>query len=133
MPSFRIGLEPKRRAAARFVVSVRRSLQKAFADEKRASGLSQTELADRLGVHRSEITRELRGQRAIGVDRVAELAWAMGFEPHFELKKPVPRAGQNINNRQQLGGDISKEIAPVNSESTSNINDLLTQRVRVPV
>ena len=63
MPSFQISVTPSRRAAARFVIRVRRALLKALAEEKARRGLSQSEMARLIGVHRSVIHRELRGQK----------------------------------------------------------------------
>lgn len=95
MASFQITLTPKRRAATRFIVGVRRSLQRAFADQRTEDGLTQSDLARRLDVHRSVITKELRGQKDISLGRVAELSWALGREPHFELRMPVTTPSQN--------------------------------------
>jgi plasmid maintenance system antidote protein VapI len=96
MPSFQITLSPKRRAAARFIGNVRRTLQRALAEAHRDDGVTQSEVARRLDVHRSVISRELRGQKDIGLGRVGEFAWALGLEPHFELREAKPTPGQNI-------------------------------------
>jgi hypothetical protein len=87
MPSFQITLSPKRRAATRFIGQVRRQLQRALAEEKATHGATQSGVARKLDVHRSVISRELRGQKDIGLGRVAEFAWALGLEPHLELKR----------------------------------------------
>lgn len=81
MTSFQIALSPNRRAAARFVGSVRRKLQRAYA----LTGVNQSEIADKLGVHRSVISRQLRGQADLSLSRLGEIAWALGFEPQLEL------------------------------------------------
>lgn len=85
MMSFRIGLSPSRRAAARFVTSVRRAIQRALAEEKAKSGVTQSDIARAIGVHRSVISREISGYQDLTLGRVAELAWAMGRTPHFEM------------------------------------------------
>ena len=94
--SFQIGLTPSRRAAARFVTAVRRKLQRAYVEEQQESGLTQTAIANALGVHRSVINRELRGRKDITLGRVAELAWAMGRLAEFALPKRSARAGSNL-------------------------------------
>ncbi len=83
--SFRITISPKDQAAGRFVSRVRRELQKALAEEAQKRGLSQSDLARALGVNRSVISRELRGHKDLTLSRVAELAWALGRRPVFEL------------------------------------------------
>jgi len=85
MPSLQITITPNRRAAARFVGSVRRALQKAFVDEQRKKGLTQSDIARALKVHRSVINRELKGLKDMTLGRVGELAWAMGRRPRFSL------------------------------------------------
>jgi transcriptional regulator with XRE-family HTH domain len=93
--SFQITVAPSRRAAARFVVSVRRALQKAFVEEQAKTGISQADIARALDVHRSVINRELRGSKDLTLGRVAELAWALGREPFFETRKKI-MAGNHI-------------------------------------
>jgi transcriptional regulator with XRE-family HTH domain len=94
--SFQITITPNRRAAARFVTHVRRAILKAYAEEQKASGLTQTAIARALGVHRSVINRELKGLKDITLGRVAELAWAMGRTPTFDLPKSEHSAGSNL-------------------------------------
>ena len=98
MPSFQLTISPSRRAATRFIHKVRRSIQKALLEEKLSIGLTQSEIARRIGVHRSVINREIRGQKDLTLGRVAELAYALGREPLFELKKPEVQPGANIRN-----------------------------------
>ena len=96
MMSFQIIISPSRRAAASFVVAVRRALQKAYIEKQKESGLTQTAIARALGVHRSVINRELRGRKDITLGRVAELAWAMGLKPHFALLPMTASVGVSI-------------------------------------
>jgi len=104
MPLFRISLTPSRRAAVRFISHVRRSFQKALAEEKYKRGLTQSAIAKEIGVHRSVINRELTGRSDITVGRIGELAWAMGRMPFFELPEnpmqlgmmPIKAASVNI-------------------------------------
>jgi DNA-binding phage protein len=91
MTSFQITITPTRRAAARFITDVRRKLQKAAADEKIARGVTQSSIARDIGVHRSVINRELRGQKDLTLGRVAELAAALGRDIQFELVPPKDR------------------------------------------
>jgi Helix-turn-helix domain len=95
MPSLQITISPNRRAAARFVGSVRRALQKAFVEEQRKSGLSQSDIARALNVHRSVINRELKGFKDITLGRVAELAWAMKKKPLFIMEEAIPQNRAN--------------------------------------
>ena len=95
MPSFQISVIPSRRAAARFVAKVRRALQKALAEENAKSGISQSDIARTIGVHRSVISRELRGYNDLTLGRIAELAYALGRDPSFELLERTTQPGSN--------------------------------------
>jgi|HubBroStandDraft_4_1064222.scaffolds.fasta_scaffold362163_2 transcriptional regulator with XRE-family HTH domain len=95
MPSFQISVSPSRRAAGRFITRVRRAIQKALAEECQQSGLTQSDIARAIGVHRSVVNRELRGQKDMTLGRVAELALALGRTIAFELQKPEITQGSN--------------------------------------
>jgi ribosome-binding protein aMBF1 (putative translation factor) len=94
--SFQISITPSRRAAGRFISEVRRKLQKALTDEHAKSGLTQSDIARTIDVHRSVINRELRGYKDITLGRLAELAFAMGLKPKFELVDEAEEFGANV-------------------------------------
>jgi transcriptional regulator with XRE-family HTH domain len=96
MASFRLSIKPNRRAAARFVGRVRSKLQEAVVVDRERIGITQTKIADAIGVHRSVISRELNGRQDITLGRVAELAWAMGREIVFDVRVPEVEVGQNV-------------------------------------
>lgn len=110
--SFQITLPGNRRAAARFVASVRRSLLKALADNP---DVKQTDIADSLGVHRAVITRQMKGTSDIGMGRAAEIAWALGLEAKFDLVRPSAPDGSNIS--AEVTG--TNPFKSVNQSSTS--------------
>lgn len=94
MMSYELKIDPKRRAAGRFIGAVRKSLINAALEEKQRHGLTQQKVADCLGVNRSVINRMLRGEVNLTLRSVAELAWAMGWQPHFSLRR-IDRADRN--------------------------------------
>jgi hypothetical protein len=95
MPSFQITLSPSRRAAGRFIHTVRRSIQKALAEANKKTGLTQSDIARIIGVHRSVIHRQIKGREDISLGRIAELGVAMGKIPFFEYRDMV--AGANAD------------------------------------
>jgi plasmid maintenance system antidote protein VapI len=97
MPSLQLLVDPSRRAAARYVGLVRRAVQQAYAEVHERTGLTQSEIARKLGVHRSVISRQLRGKEDLTIGRLGELAWAMGLRPKFELEKVERSDGTNIS------------------------------------
>ena len=96
MQSSQIALAPSRRAAGRFIAKVRRKILEALVEEHAASGMTQSDIARVINVHRSVINRELRGRKDITLGRVAELAFALGRAPSFELVKPAMKLGSNM-------------------------------------
>jgi transcriptional regulator with XRE-family HTH domain len=86
----------KARKASRFIGQVRAELQKAFAFEKASRKITQQQVATMIGVNRSVINRQLMGLENLTLRRVAELAWALGWEIVFYLRKPQATLGINI-------------------------------------
>jgi hypothetical protein len=78
----------KARKASRFIGQVRAELQRAFAFEKSHRKITQQQVATMIGTNRSVINRELMGLENLTLRRVAELAWALGWEIVFYLRKP---------------------------------------------
>src|ERR1700761_429660 len=95
MTFFRFEIDERSRTAGRLIGRVRRELLKAVTEHKRA-GVTQQELALRLDGRRSDINRELSGEAEITLRSLADLAWALGREITFELRRPADEAGQNI-------------------------------------
>lgn len=111
MASFQISITPSRRAAARFIGKVRREILKALAEESASAGLTQSDIARTIGVHRSVINRELRGYKDISVGRIAELAFALGRKPDFALAKVQALAGTNVQMRVVSTPSVSAKTA----------------------
>jgi hypothetical protein len=84
----------KARVVGRFIGQVRSELQRALVIEKAARKLTQQQIANVIGTSRSVINREITGEENLTLRRVAELAWALGWEIVFELRKPRVAAGQ---------------------------------------
>jgi transcriptional regulator with XRE-family HTH domain len=64
-----------------------RALRALIVAKREESGLSQYDLADRLGVSQSQIASLERGQRRIDVVEFMELGEALGFDPIKVLRK----------------------------------------------
>lgn len=94
--SYRYSIAPKSKKVGRFLGQVRRELQKAFLEEKKARGLTQAQIARELGVDRSVVNRQLSGTENLTLRRLGEYGFIFGRDPHFSLKKPVMPAGANI-------------------------------------
>jgi plasmid maintenance system antidote protein VapI len=121
MPSFQISITPSRRVAARFVTGVRRKILGALEQENSQRGLKQTDIARAIGVHRSVINRELRGKKDLTLGRVAELAWAMGRTPSFELPETVVQSGSNLPLTSSNAADLLVQQMLAASTATGEV------------
>jgi transcriptional regulator with XRE-family HTH domain len=97
---FHFDIGSRARHAGRFIGRVRGELLRVLAEKKAKAGLPQQAfpqqaLAEKLGVKRSLINRQLSGEANLSLRSLADLAWAMDVEISFELKQPMARAGQN--------------------------------------
>lgn len=95
MTSFHFDIGSRARHAGRFIGRVRGELLRALSQRKSESPLPQQALAEKLGIERSQINRQLAGETDLSLRALADLAWAMGMEISFELKEPAAKAGQN--------------------------------------
>ncbi len=93
MGLFTFDIGEKAETVALFVGKVRSELQRALVYEKGAQKLTQQQLAQMLGVNRSVINRQIMGYENLTIRRLAELAWALGWEIEFSLRKPVSVGG----------------------------------------
>lgn len=117
--SYELKIDPKSRAGGRFIGQVRKALVSAAIDEKKETGVNQREIASRLGVNRSVINRLLRGEANLTLRSVAEIAWALGWEPVFTLRRRSTQSSGR-NHFEPIEGKLS--IAkPATSTSSNNL------------
>lgn len=95
MTSYQYNIGEKARAGSRFLSLVRDEIQRAFAAEKALRNITQQAIADRLGVNRSVVNRQVMGLENLTLKTVGELLWAIGWEPQFEVRKPQIEFGDN--------------------------------------
>ncbi len=93
MPSFEFDIGERSRVGARFISHVRDEIQNALFSEKSERKVTQQQIAEKLDTSRAVINRQIMGLENMTLRRVAEILWAIGWEPHFEARK-IP-AGEN--------------------------------------
>jgi hypothetical protein len=116
------------RVAGRFIGHVRAELQKAWLFEKASRKITQQQIATMLGLkNRSVINRELMGFDNLTLRRVAELAWALGWEIIFVLRKRQVAFAGSTNAVQTTGAATS--FVANNSPLTEGAGGAVTYEV----
>lgn len=118
--SYRIAISPRRRKVIRFIGGVRDALVNAYLDEKKNNGLTKQELADRVGVNKSVITRRLNGSANLTLRSIAEMADALGRDIDFRL---VQDADPQRANWVQHGSNSTIHIILSEDQSETESGD----------
>jgi len=100
MPSFEFDIGEQARIGSRFIAHVRDEIQRALFSEKSARKITQQQIAEKLGTSRAVINRQIMGLENMTLRRVAEILWAIGWEPRFEVCR-IP-VGENQHPAPQL-------------------------------
>lgn len=95
MPSFEFDIGERERAGSRFITDVKEQLQHALAKEKAERKLTFQSIGETLGVNRSVVNRMFMGLENMTIKSIAELLWAIGWEPHFEARKVSTHESEN--------------------------------------
>lgn len=115
--SYELKIDPMSRAAGRFIGKVRKELVSAVIEEKNETGINQQKIADKLGVNRSVINRLLKGDSNLTLRSIAEIAWALGWEPVFTLRRKAKIAADK--NHHII--DVTVPANAVITTSTANV------------
>lgn len=122
MPSFNFDIGEQARVGALFLSDVRDELQRALTSEKSARKITQQQIAEKIGTSRAVINRQLMGLENMGIRRVAEILWAIGWEPYFKARK-IP-AG--VNDRPPLPSQpVKVPPEPKTSQGILSMKDSL--------
>ena len=92
MNSFELEMDEQSRIGSEFMARVNNEIRRAVAEEKssqRKSGrkLTQQAIANKIGTSRAVINRQVQGLENLSARRIAEILWAVGWEPYFEARK----------------------------------------------
>lgn len=115
--SYQIKLSPKKRFGARHVERVRVELARAMNEARAQDGITQEQVARRLGVHKGVISRRLKGESNLTLRTVGEMAWALGREIKFSLVTPEKPHGTNLTH----SGEKITTTAETSSRSTVSV------------
>jgi DNA-binding Lrp family transcriptional regulator len=106
MSLFELEIDEKSQVGSQFMAKVVNEIRRALIAEKKSRRLTQQAIADKIGTSRAVVNRQVQGLENLSARRIAELLWAIGWEPHFEARK-IP-VGQNQNAAPEIGRPVVK-------------------------
>lgn len=115
--SFRFRTSAKDRAGNRLVAQINRELIRAAIQQKQDSGITRREIASRLGVDRSYITKVLSGKANLTARTVGEFLWALGWEPQFSVRRS---AESNSNHMDFVTPPAPAQKLPASGTSSTS-------------
>lgn len=95
--SYRMRIDPKSRFVARFISKLQRAIQDALIE----SGMTQQEVADKIGVNKSVINRRLSSDANLTARSIAEFSYAFDKDLEIKFLKRTARPGTNVVFRQE--------------------------------
>lgn len=122
MSSYRFRTGGRQRKFVSLIGVVHSEIDRAFADWQAETGGTKSDLADKLGVHKSVLTRRLSGTANMTFKAVADLAWALDREVVFRMGTREELTGHSSN--------VDSAIERLDRERLSNRETLQRQRPR---
>jgi transcriptional regulator with XRE-family HTH domain len=89
--SYRLKIDRRSLKAAKLISKLQTEIQKALIE----SGMTQQEVAERLGVDRSVINRRLKGSANLTARSISDFAYVLDRDVKLELVKNTGRASAN--------------------------------------
>jgi hypothetical protein len=131
MDSFELEIDEQSRIGSEFMARVVNEIRRAVASEKSSRKLTQQAIADKIGTSRAVINRQIQGLENLSSRRVAEILWAIGWEPHFEARRQPdgqnqsfqpPRSASAVDQatRRRAGAMASVLDVPKQTSQTSD-------------
>lgn len=110
MPYYHADPQFKERWVAGFLRRVGGTIREVYEEQKDRDGLNQAELARLLNVDRASINRQLSGTENLTLRRIAEIGWALGYEPYLFMQDISQSAGNNNRPAQTQVQNIASVI-----------------------
>jgi hypothetical protein len=114
--SFELEMDEQSQIGSEFMARVNNEIRRAMAVEKSSRKITQQAIADKIGTSRHVVNRQVQGMENLGARRIAELLWAIGWEPYFEARKIPERDNQFCMRKSS-----TEEQSPVPPQKTERI------------
>ena len=100
--SFRLKISAKDRATGRFKGRVNRALVKAVVKAKGDRKLTQSQIADKMGVDKSTLSRIMNGQGNLTLKTIGDISWVLGLRPDLTFSE-VQQESMDRANHPAMG------------------------------
>ncbi|MGI3164963.1 helix-turn-helix domain-containing protein [Pseudooceanicola sp. 200-1SW] len=117
-------IDAKSRKSARFISGLQKKIQAAFL----ASGKTQQEVADAIGVDRSVVNRRLKGDANLTARSISEFAYALGKDIKIEFLDPQPVENANWTRPAMAGTRFTASFEAVASGTVAPQSEYVLER-----
>lgn len=93
----------------------RKRIGKRIADIRKEKGYTTRELADKCGVHFSNVGKIERGTYNVSIDILSKIADVLGIEISFEARSALKQFVIDNQDRDDLVGDLCKDLIKDNA------------------
>lgn len=124
MRSFRDRHSARKKVFLSLSGSIGSQLRDEFAKKNEKGLITQTSIAEKLGVNKSVVNRRLTGQVNMTEETLADMVWALGCCIKVEIFDPVDRPGLNHPLAPEI--EIYSSTTPDNNIENTSIRNTIT-------
>ncbi len=124
--SFRLKISAKDQATGRFKGRVNRELVKAVVKAKRDRNLTQIQIADKMGVDKSTVSRIMKGQGNLTLKTIGDICWALSLRPDMVFSE-IQQEGTNRANHPAMRAVQQKSLDELPGSTSRNKATIISQ------
>lgn len=104
--SFSLKISAKDQATGRFKSRVNRALVKAVVKAKKHRNVTQSQIADKMGVDKSTLSRIINGRGNLTLKTIGDISWVLGLRPDITFTE-VQHEGKKRANHPAMGTELT--------------------------
>ncbi len=124
--SFRLKISAKDQATGRFKSRVNRALIKAVLQAKENRNLTRTQIADKMGVDKSTVSRIMKGQGNLTLKTIGDICWALSLRPDMAFSE-IQQEGTNRANHPAMRPVQQKSLDEIPGSASRNKATIISQ------
>jgi hypothetical protein len=127
--SFKLRTDARSRMAGRFISRITREVRKAYEHEKHRRKLTQSALAQLLGVDRATVHRQIKVGGNLQLRTLSDYAWALDHELEVRLTPRLLNVGHGTNTAVASAPALSGSQPITRLDSASSVSATVTKSV----